>query len=49
MPAQSTIAYLRDQLRFTVPEWGSLTDADKAQLKQWAAEEMTVLGIEVKA
>lgn len=48
MPAQSTIAYLREQLRFTVPEWGSLTDADKAQLKQWAEEEMKALGLEIK-
>jgi hypothetical protein len=44
----STLKYLMQQLSFNASEWSTLTDEDKSTLKRWAAEEMAVLGIEVK-
>lgn len=48
MEPLSPIAYLRAQLRFTVPEWSSLSGQDKEDLQRWAREEMTLLGIPIK-
>jgi hypothetical protein len=44
----SPMVYLSKQLGFKMSEWGTLTDSDKNNLKQWAVEEMTLLGIEIK-
>jgi hypothetical protein len=41
----SPLAYLRQELKFTVNEWTALSDADKTTLRAWAAEEMAALGM----
>lgn len=51
MPAQKPLAYLMAQLNspstpFT-KDWASLSDKEKAELKDYAAVEMKALGIAV--
>lgn len=41
----SPLAYLRQELKFTGPEWTTLSQSDKDTLKRWAVEEMQFLGI----
>lgn len=43
----SPLAYLRQELKFTAQEWGTLSETDKQTLKQWAVEEMEALGLVV--
>lgn len=43
----TTTTYLRRELKFSLAEWSSLSDKDKADLKQWAADEMAQCGIAV--
>jgi hypothetical protein len=45
---QSPLVYLKDQLQFSLGEWQSLSKEDQEWYRQAAAEEMRVLGIEVK-
>lgn len=44
----SPLVYLKKQIQFKTEERTSLSDADKETLKQWAREEMTACGVEVK-
>ena len=41
----SALQYLKRELKFSVGEWGKLTEEDKETLKRWAVEEMDVLGV----
>jgi hypothetical protein len=41
----SVTKYLRQELHFTVPEYTKLSTKDKDDLKRYAVEEMTLLGI----
>lgn len=51
MPAQKPLAYLMSQLNSAATpftkDWGSLSDTDKAELKQYAETEMKAFGMEV--
>lgn len=51
MPAQKPLAYLMAQLNSSATpftkDWGSLSDKDKNDLKDYAATEMKAFGIEV--
>ena len=42
----SPLKYLKQELQFDSKEWMKLSQEDKSELKQWAREEMKVLGIE---
>jgi hypothetical protein len=49
----TVLQYLRRELGGTgasafIGEWRVLSDEDKTDLKQWAKEEMKLLGIEIK-
>lgn len=46
--AQSPIVYLKKELNIGLSEYMKLAEKDKTELKQYAAEEMAVLGIPVK-
>lgn len=43
--AMPILAYLKRELGFTSQEWIALDAADKETLKEWAREEMEVLGV----
>lgn len=45
----TTTAYLRRELKFTLAEWTTLSEKDKADLRQYAADEMALLGIALTA
>lgn len=51
MEAVKPLTYLRQNLTLPgenfVSQWGKLTDTDKAQLREYAIQEMQVLGIPV--
>ena len=56
--AETPTMYLRNQMAgflnadgraSFLSEWGALDETDKATLREWAREEMAVLGVPIKA
>ena len=49
MEKKTPIQYIKEQLQVVgksfASEWGTLTDKDKSDLKEWAEPEMKILGI----
>ena len=49
MEAKSPLVYIKEQLQIPgksfAAEWGTLTEKDKSDLKEWAETEMEVRGI----
>lgn len=39
----SPLKYLKQELNFSLSEWGELSDQDKKDLRQWAQEEQEIL------
>ena len=42
----SPLIYLKKELNFTTPEWITLSEKDKDELKQYAIEEMIARGLD---